>query len=180
MKNKYILFSIVGLVVLGIIAFLNYTNVSDSSLAVKATATPLGQRIKTTGCKVNGPFQDKECSPGKIIEGVTKEQVCTSGYASKTRNVPASLKEAVYAEYGITSRTKGEYEVDHIVSLELGGSNDIDNLYPQATEPRPGSHEKDKIENYLHDQVCSGKLALKDAQLIIANDWLSIYKQLYP
>lgn len=29
-------------------------------------------------------------------------------------------------------------EIDHIVSLELGGSNDIANLYPERASPAPG------------------------------------------
>ena len=52
-------------------------------------------------------------------------------------------KEQVYAEYGIVSHTTGEYEVDHFVPLELGGSNDISNLFPEAASPKPGFHEKD-------------------------------------
>jgi hypothetical protein len=70
----------------------------------------------------------------------------------------------VYAEYGIVSYTTGKYEVDHLISLELGGSNDISNLWPEAASPQPGFHEKDKVENYLHDQVCSGVISLAQAQ----------------
>ncbi len=89
-----------------------------------------------------------------------------------------SEKDQVYAEYGIASHTAGEYEVDHLVSLELGGSNDIANLWPEPASPRPGFHEKDKVENYLHDQVCAGKISLADAQYQIATNWLSVYNQI--
>ncbi len=51
----------------------------------------------------------------------TKEQVCTPGYAKAVRNVPEEEKDEVYAEYGVTHHSPGEYEVDHHVSLELGG-----------------------------------------------------------
>ncbi len=100
------------------------------------------------------------------------------GYSSGVRNVPESEKNQVFAEYGITSHGAGEYEVDHLISLELGGSNDIANLWPEPAEPRPGFHEKDKVENYLHQQVCSGAMSLADAQSVIANDWLSVYNQM--
>lgn len=136
-----------------------------------------GVRTKTSNCQINGPYQDKACSPGDILN-VTKDDICQSGYARSVRDVPTSEKNQVYAEYGITSHTTGEYEVDHIVSLELGGSNDISNLYPEAANPKPGFHEKDKVENYLHDQVCSGAVALLDAQVQIATDWLAVYNQL--
>jgi hypothetical protein len=84
----------------------------------------------------------------------------------------------VYREYGIVERTTGEYEVDHLVPLEAGGSNDIANLFPEAAEPRPGFHEKDQVENYLHDQVCAGRMSLFDAQRAIATNWLEIYERL--
>jgi hypothetical protein len=85
------------------------------------------------------------------------------------------VSREVYREYGIVERTPGEYEVDHLVPLETGGSNDIANLFPEAAEPRPGFHEKDQVENYLHDQVCTGRMKLFDAQLAIATDWLQVF-----
>jgi len=135
-------------------------------------------QTKTTNCQVNGPLQDKACTPGDIIKTATKAQICTPGYASKTRNVPQSEKNQVYASYGITSHRAGQYEVDHLVSLELGGSNDISNLWPEAASPKPGFHEKDKVENYLHDQVCSGNMGLTQAQIAIATNWLDVYNSM--
>ena len=94
------------------------------------------------------------------------------------RNVTTRTKNKVYAAYGITHHTTGQYEVDHLVSLELGGSNDISNLWPEAASPKPGFHEKDKVENYLHDQVCDGAISLKQAQIEIATNWLNVYNQM--
>ena len=113
-----------------------------------------------------------------IFPDATKDKICVSGYSSSVRSVPASEKDAVYAEYGITHHATGEYEVDHFVSLELGGSNDISNLFPEAAEPKPGFHEKDKVENYLHDRVCKGNMTLADAQRQIATNWLAAYDQM--
>jgi hypothetical protein len=136
----------------------------------------IGERTKTSGCvSVNG-LPDSACTPGAILPDATKDQICVSGYSSKVRNVPDSVKNAVYAEYGIASHTPGQYEVDHLISLELGGSNDIANLWPEPAEPRPGFHEKDKVENYEHEQVCSGAVSLQQAQIDIATDWFKIYK----
>jgi hypothetical protein len=94
------------------------------------------------------------------------------------RNVPDSEKNQVYAEYGITSHAPGQYEVDHLVSLELGGSNDIANLWPELASPKPGFNEKDRVENYLHDQICSGAVSLQQAQTEIATNWLVVYNQM--
>ena len=93
------------------------------------------------------------------------------------RNVPESEKNQVYAEYGIKHHKTGEYEVDHLVSLELGGSNEIANLWPEAASPTPGFHQKDRYENYLHAQVCSGAISLEEAQRRIATNWLQYWQE---
>ncbi len=137
-----------------------------------------GARTKTSGCVYygNGKLPDPDCTPGDLMSPlVTKEQICTSGYSSSVRDVPTSVKNEVYAEYGIASHAPGQYEIDHFVSLELGGSNDISNLFPEPASPKPGFHEKDKVENYLHDQVCSGAMTLQTAQIAIATNWLDVY-----
>lgn len=138
----------------------------------------LGEQTRTSGCEARGPLPDSACSPGAIFPDATKEQICVSGYSSSVRNVPQSEKDTVYQEYGITHHTKGEYEVDHLISLELGGSNDIANLWPEAASPTPGFHEKDMVENYLHDLVCSGKIPLSQAQEIIRTNWLQVYQHM--
>ena len=56
--------------------------------------------------------------------------MCVPGYAKKVRAVPAWLKRQAYAEYGITQYKTGDYEVDHLIPLSLGGSNSIHNLAP--------------------------------------------------
>jgi hypothetical protein len=160
----------------------NNGNGGDSNGAANtqapAASTPLlGQRTKTSGCMVMGALPDPACSPGAVFPTATREQICVSGYAKSVRDVPQSEKQQVYAEYGIKSHKPGEYEVDHIVSLELGGSNEIANLYPEAAEPRPGFHEKDRYENYLHDQVCAGRIDLREAQRRIAENWLRYWQE---
>lgn len=134
-----------------------------------------GIQTKTSGCVAHAGLPDSACTPGAIFPDATKNQVCTSGYASSVRNVPESEKEQVYAEYGIASHSPGQYEVDHLISLELGGSNDIANLWPEAAQPTPGFHQKDEVENYLHRQVCAGIISLSQAQSEIAQNWLAIY-----
>jgi 5-methylcytosine-specific restriction endonuclease McrA len=145
------------------------------------TGTPapsIGTRTKDFNCTAQGPLPDKQCTPGAIFEQATVAEICVPGHTKRVRNVPAGLKREVFAEYGVKHHLKGEYEVDHLIPLELGGSNDIANLFPEAADPRPGFHEKDKVENYLHEQVCSGRMDLRTAQSAIANDWLSVYQKM--
>jgi len=62
--------------------------------------------------------------------------------------------------------------------LELGGDNVIENIWAEPASPKPGSREKDHVEDYLHKQVCSGAMTLDEAQRIIATDWLSVWKKM--
>jgi hypothetical protein len=86
---------------------------------------------------------DPKLTPGDTFE-VTAQDVCVPGYAKKVRAVPAWLKRQAYAEYGITGYKTGDYEVDHLIPLSLGGSNSIRNLWPQSTKTLPwNSYVKD-------------------------------------
>ena len=110
--------------------------------------------------------------------------VCSASFhTGSIRNVPESEKHSVETEYGLAAKGYGStLEIDHIVSLELGGSNDIANLFPEeATLPgnAPGFHVKDKLENKLHDLVCSGAMTLSAVQHGIASDWQALYKQVF-
>jgi len=114
-------------------------------------------------------------TPGAVLT-TDRGRICTPGYSKTVRNVPAAEKNAVYREYGITSHKAGEYEVDHLISLELGGSNDIANLWPQSYMASPlNAHVKDKLENRLHALVCSGRISIETAQKAIATDWIGAY-----
>jgi hypothetical protein len=152
--------------------------ITPSAPSGDSGAPQWGQQTRTTDCVASGGLEDRACTPGDIIPTANKDQICQPGYSSSVRNVPTSVKDKAYAEYGITQHSTGEYEVDHLVSLELGGSNDISNLWPEAASPQPGFHEKDKVENYLHDQVCNGSVPLDQAQREIAANWLAVYNQM--
>jgi hypothetical protein len=155
------------------------TGSKPTSGSTASTGTPhWGVQTKTSGCRAHNGLPDSACTPGDIITSATKSVICKSGYARTVRNVPDSEKNQDYAEYDITHHSTGQYEVDHLVSLELGGSNDISNLWPELASPTPGFHQKDLVENYLHNQVCSGAVSLQQAQIEIATNWLAVYNQM--
>ena len=135
----------------------------------------LDPQTKREGCRVQQSMPDHACTPGAIIGTATKDEICTPGYSKSVRDVSAVTKKQVYAEYGITHHEPGEYEVDHMISLELGGSNDISNLFPEAASPFPGFHEKDEVENFLHAQLCNSELTLPEAQGLINDHWVEVY-----
>src|SRR5579864_8408772 len=182
--------SILGIILLLLMVFsgctVNGISLSNTSSSPTASSSSTfgpqpnwGKPTKTTGCQINGALQDKACTPGDIIPDATKDKICVSGYAGSVRNVTQSTKNQVYAEYGVTTHKSGQYEVDHLVSLQLGGSNNISNLWPQPATPTPGFHEKDRVENYLHDLICKkGTLTVQQAQIEIATNWLAVYKSM--
>jgi len=129
---------------------------------------------ETSGCSANQALPDSTCTPGDVLTMDTSV-ICKTGYTEAVRDVPISLKEQVFAEYGISYDLHSNYEVDHLISLELGGSNDISNLWPESYSITNGARIKDKLENYLHSQVCSGDMTISEAQNEISGDWLKYY-----
>ena len=113
-------------------------------------------------------------TPGDVLD-VTTADICVSGYATKVRNVTDAVKNQVYQEYGILSHQPGSYEVDHLINLELGGSNSIKNLWPEPYTGDWNAHVKDKLEDKLHVLVCNGSLDLQTAQRAISTDWVAAY-----
>ena len=99
-------------------------------------------------------------------------QVCPHVSPALENGRPSTaVKNQVYAEYHITYHPYGMYEIDHLVPLELDGSNSKANLWPE-----PGLHnKKDVLENKLHALVCSHAISLPAAQHAIVTDWRTAY-----
>ena len=97
---------------------------------------------------------DPKLTPGDVLTSDPKI-ICVSGYTQTVRDVPQTLKNQVYKIYGVTTRKPREFEIDHLISLELGGSNSIRNLWPESFLTQPfNAHVKDNLENKLHDLAC--------------------------
>lgn len=146
-----------------------------------AKALVLNERTKTEDCVCEDARPDPACTPGAVFAATSTplSKICVSGYTKTVRNVPQKLRKAVFAEYGIDLPVpRGAYEVDHFIPLAIGGSNDIANLFPELAKPPPGFHEKDVVENYLHQEVCAGHIPLSAAQQRISENWLDIYNNL--
>jgi hypothetical protein len=117
---------------------------------------------------------NRALTPGAVLT-TSRTRVCTSGYASSVRDVPTSESDAVYARYDVV-HVPYAHEVDHLISLELGGSNAITNLWPEPYAGRWGARTKDTLENQLHALVCGGQLSLRRAQHIEAVNWVGTYR----
>lgn len=126
--------------------------------------------------KVGIDVPDPRKTPGDVLTTDPKV-ICVSGYTKTVRDVPSSVKQQVYAAYGIAKHKPGDYEVDHLISLQLGGSNSVRNLWPEPYKTKPiNAYVKDRIENKLHALVCAGQLDLRTAQAMIAQNWPLAYE----
>jgi hypothetical protein len=146
-----------------------------------AVAFP-AQRTKTTGCLSSGGLPDAACTPGRLDARVTQANVastiCVSGYTATVRpstRITEPIKVQQMAAYGLADQSLADEELDHLIPLELGGATDVANLWPEPWTGPTSAREKDKLENFLHGQVCSGALALADAQHAIVSDWYAVY-----
>jgi hypothetical protein len=121
-------------------------------------------------CHVSGLLPDRACTPGAIAT-VSLAIICHTSTRSR-RQVSRELRRAAFAEYGLNPRQPpGSYEVDHLIPLELGGGNELANLWPESA---PGFHDKDQVEDALHRRVCSGRMTLEAAQREIASNWTQV------
>ena len=125
------------------------------------------------------PFMpDPATRPGASDPSASTEVVCTPGYAKARRHTSGNLKRRVYLAYGITEHRSGQYEIDHLVPLELGGADTFENLWPQSYGTQPwNARLKDRLENRLRQLVCDGQISLQTAQEAIRVDWIAAYLQ---
>jgi hypothetical protein len=111
---------------------------------------------------------DPARTPGVLNPDVTqaniRSTICKRGWTSTIRppvEYTDALKRKQMRQYGETG-PMSDYQEDHLISLEVGGSpSDPRNLWP---EPYPRAAEMDKIENQLNAEICDGRLTLAQAQ----------------
>lgn len=122
-----------------------------------------------------GDLPNPKLTPGVVNPAVT--DVCSVKWGKDVRHVTLGMKQQVFASYGILWAQHSLYEVDHLISRELGGADDIRNLWPEHWASPWGAHEKDRLENKLHSLVCAGALPLPQAQKLIGGNWIAAYKK---
>jgi hypothetical protein len=122
---------------------------------------------------------DPSFTPG-LTRAVSLTDLCSVGHDEVVRTVPAALQQRVLHEYGISSESPADFEVDYLITPGLGGADDLRNLWPQPHAHTVwNSYVKDQLEDRLHGMVCDGKLSLTVAQQEIAVDWIAAYKKYF-
>jgi Protein of unknown function (DUF4236) len=154
-----------------------------SGPTVKTAPTPSVEVRRALPVGQDPQLPRHDLTPGDVFSSVTVNDLRMSGYSRRVRNVPESERRAVFAAYGIAWADRSNYELDHLVSLEIGGSNSARNLWPEPLRLDVGGKDegaitKDRLENKLGQLVRSGGLDLKEAQKEEAANWVEAYQRL--
>ena len=138
-----------------------------------------GWRAKEDVTDLNGfnnAMPRSSLTPGEAASASSAD-VCAARSPTE-RTVPVSLKQIVFAEYGMSNARPEDFEVDYLITPDLGGATTIRNLWPEPYHRTIwNARVKDKLETRLKDLVCSGKLDLATAQHDISADWIAAYKK---
>ncbi len=72
------------------------------------------------------------------------------------RNVSRHRKDQAYRAYGISENCRREYTVDHFVPLSMGGSNAIENLWPEHKNVKA---TRQNLEQELYEKLARGEMS---------------------
>jgi hypothetical protein len=100
------------------------------------------------------------------------DTICVRGWTKTVRPPLAysnAVKKELFSEYGLPLSLMGDFQLDHIIPLGLGGSPaDLRNLQLQDADE---AEQKDDVERCLMRAVCQGRVELDEARRLIWGDW---------
>lgn len=118
-----------------------------------------------------------------VTQANIQSTICTPGYtgtirppASYTTKLKQQQLNGAYSYY--TNKKLGDYEEDHLISLELGGNpTSENNLWPEPYAGTYGARVKDQVEDKLHRMVCANQISLAQAQQEISANWWTAHQK---
>jgi hypothetical protein len=101
----------------------------------------------------------------------------TIAAADKDRSgVTVAMEQKVFARYRLAWSRRAEFKIDHLIPLELGGADTIQNLWPQRVRAKPyGADRKEQLTEVLVERVKAGEITLAQAQEQISRDWIDAF-----
>lgn len=139
--------------------------------------TPGAVRAATLlpGCPTAYAMDDLQHVPHGCPGPVTAAEVCATHGTRQYRHTAGVTKRSVCAAYGVSTTDCPSYEDDHLVPLELGGSDARENHWPQPWGSEWDAGRKDWLENELRRLVCGGVLPIERAWRCVAEEWTRCY-----
>lgn len=115
-------------------------------------------------------------TPGAVAD-LNAAALCAGERPS--RALTPAVREQVLSAYGMRGVAGDTYELDALITPELGGTAARENVWPQRYGSSWNAHVKDALENLLAARVCRGELPLEVAQRALADDWIASYKRYF-
>jgi hypothetical protein len=149
-------------------------------LAVQLARTIQGQpasRVAATAVDA-GALPLRSLTPGAA--GTVGMDALCGGRATAREPIPSSVRQVVLRQYRMEHVAEDEYELDYLITPELGGIPDPRNLWPERYSSGVwNARVKDDLERLLPRLVCEGAVDLPTAQRDIARDWIAAYKKYF-
>ncbi len=140
-------------------------------------------------------YPDPTITPGAVNPAITQDTmgqtICNKSWHTgsvRDQSSSAAQKNKLYGLYHIAKPANNTgkdqtCELDHLISLELGGSDDLSNIWPECGPANVALaqrffKEKDTVENYLHAKVCAETMTLDEAQSAISTDWYAVFQSI--
>jgi hypothetical protein len=152
-------------------------------VAVVITTRALRSRSEATTHRASAPIERDALpiaalTPGATID-LTLEQLCRGEHPGVEPADPG-VRRRILKDYGMAEVAQHEYELDYLITPELGGANDRRNLWPERYADRKWNAKvKDQLEDLLPTLVCQGTIDLQTAQQDIAANWVEAYKKYF-
>lgn len=90
--------------------------------------------------------------------------------------VSVEMEQKVFARYRLPWSRRPAYKIDHLIPVELGGADTIDNLWPQRLKARPyGPDRKELLAEVLLHRIARKQITLEQAQEQIRSDWIDAF-----
>jgi hypothetical protein len=116
-----------------------------------------------------------------VRQATIQQTVCVAGYTASVRPATSytnGVKVRLLRQQGLPVASSGEYELDHLIPLALGGHpRNLANLTLQPWVGENGAKTKDRLERRLQILVCAGKLPLDAARREIYQDWRTAFRK---
>jgi hypothetical protein len=94
--------------------------------------------------------------------------------------VPITVRQQVLRQYRMENVAPSEYEMDYLITPELGGVADARNLWPERYDSGVwNARVKDDLEHLLPRLICDGAVDLGLAQREISDNWIEAYKKYF-
>lgn len=145
--------------------------------AVIALQLPLAMPMRADGVDAERNVRPVPVFTPGAVSALSASALCAGERPS--RLVSADARDQVLVEYGMQDASDDTYELDALITPELGGTTAAANLWPQRYDAVWNARVKDGLESLLAARVCAGTMPLRDAQNALALDWVDAYKRFF-